>query len=132
MINQEYSNVTNVEIIYDMKTSNRIRYIFKEAMTILREREKNPNRPVEWHKMDWRINEMKPMADIAWADVGSGITVSSDIHPEFRLQVKEALKLVRDRLKNKNVYYIETEELVRRANNERLCFHKLVPNHIPT
>jgi hypothetical protein len=120
------------EMIYDRKTTNRIRYIFHEAMLILREREKNPNRPVDWHKMDWRINEMKPMADIALADVRTEISVPTEIHPEFRLQLNEALKLVRDRLKNKNVYYIETEELVRRANRERLSFHKLVPNHIPT
>ncbi len=98
---------------------------------ILREREENPRRPIEWHKMDWRINEMKPMADMALEGTDPEISVPAELHENFRYQLDEALKIGWDRLKTTNVYYIETQDLVRRANKERLSFRKLAPNYIP-
>lgn len=132
MIERQEGIYTAEKIIYDLKVSNGIRYIFKEATMILRERGKNPNRPIDWRKMDWRIAEMKPMAEIALASAGSEISVSFEIHDQFRVQLDEALKVVRDRIKNKNIYYNKTEDLIRSINGERGSFRKLAPNYIPS
>lgn len=131
MINSEDTKFAKVKVIYDRKASHRIRYIFREALMILREREENLRRPSEWHKIDWRIDEMKPLADIALESTDPEILVPAELHEKFRYQLDEALKVGWDRLKSKNVFYIETQELVRRANNERLSFRKLAPNYIP-
>ncbi|WP_149311225.1 hypothetical protein [Methylobacterium sp. P1-11] len=131
MIELKETNIVDEKVIYDRKASHRIRYIFREALVILREREENPRRPIEWHKMDWRINEMKPMADIALEGTDPEISVPAELHENFRYQLDEALKIGWDRLKTKNIYYIETQDLVRRANKERLSFRKLAPNYIP-
>ena len=130
MTEQRESINIDGKIVYDRKVSNRIRYIFDEAMMILREREENPNRPIDWQKMDWRIAEMKPMAEMALASPGSEISVPSEIHVQFRVQLREALKIVRDRLKNKNIYYNKTEDLIRFVNGERGSFRQLAPNYI--
>lgn len=132
MIERQESIYVDKKIIYNLKVSNGIRYIFEEAMMILHERERNPNRPIDWHKMDWRIAEMKPMAEIALDSVGSEISVPSKVHGQFRTQLDEALKVVRNRIKNKNIYYNRTEDLIRSVNGERGSFRTLTPNYIPS
>lgn len=131
MIDLEETKFVDEKVTYNRKASHRIRYIFGEAMMILRERGENPRRPIEWHKMDWRINEMKPMADIALESTDPEISVPADLHENFRFQLDEALKIGWDRLKTTNIYYIETQDLIRRVNKERLSFRKLAPNYIP-